>query len=875
MERIAGAVGLYEFPSIPPGTYRVVFTHPGFSTVAFQEIDVRVASVTRLDVTLEVAGIREDVTVLGTPAVDVTTTTVQTNVDNGLATALPTSRNPWVIAGLVPGVVTGRLDVGGTEAVQQYAIEAFGSADSQKVFSVDGLKTNLPVSNGGLTFQYYDFAAYETYNLQVASGNAESEVGGVFINMVTKSGTNTRAGEVSGYFTNSVLQGSNIDAPLRNRLGLSSGQTSAAAGNPVDVSYDAGATIGGPLRPDRLWFFGALRWWRYDQFQTAASNPDGSRAIDDNQLRNFIGKLSGQRADLRAAASYTLSRKDRFHRRDPPFLIADDRATARQESVTHNIVGRVDRAFSRTFVEVYGGRVWGDAPSRYQPEVSRDDLALRDVVRLTRVNASDTIFNLPIHRNQVDGAITIFHQGASGAHELKSGGRIMGERGGIHWDRNGDLVLETREGVPFQAQLANTPVRTENRIDSWAGYLQDRWIIGRASITAGMRFEGVAGWMPDQTSPAGAFAPERRFARRDGVPRWPLSIAPRVGVAFDPAGRGRTAIKAFAGRFYNQIGTDVIVAVNPNGLAVATVDWTDRNRNLRAESDELGPFTGFAGGITTRFDSDARRPYNDEFSVGVDHTLPADIAMTLVYHRREHRDGLGVRDLARPGTAYSPTSRIYFDPDSETATTITVFDLNPSLRATRERVLTTVTALRSTYNGLHLQVAKRLSDGFQGMAGVTVQRHRGFLHDGTFTNADFNNPNVLLNRDDAAIFTEVPWMLKASATWLLPRDWRLASTFTGRGGEALSRLGVFTGLVQVSETVHLRARGVDRTDPVTSLIDVRIGKRLRRAELSLDIFNVLNTNAVVLQNTIVGSSFRRPQLIVNPRMARIGASFRW
>lgn len=875
-----GSAGMYEVPALPQGEYRLRFAHPGFATVIQNGVRLRVATTTRVDATLALAGVREDVTVVATPVVDVSSVRVQTTVDVDLAAALPTSRNPWVVAGMVPGVVTGRLDVGGTEAVQQYAIEAFGSADSQKAFAVDGLKTNLPVSTGGLTFQYYDFDAYESFNFQVSAGSAENDVGGVFINMVTRSGTNVYSGRVSSMYAGGALQGSNVDERLRNRLGLVPGQITQAAGHPLDLSFDAGATLGGPVRRNRLWFFGAARWWRYDQFQTGAANPDGTPAIDDNQLRNFVGKLSANPGrGWRSAGSYTLSLKDRFHRRDPPFLIAEDRATARQESVTHNIIGRLDRAFTRAFVEVFGGRVWGASPSRYQPDVTTSDVALRDVVRLTRVHASDTVFALPVHRNQVDATLTVLHQGRLGAHEAKGGVRITRERAGVHWDRNGDMVLELRDGVPFQAQLANTPVRAEHRIDTWAGFIQDRWVAGRASINAGVRFDGVEGWLPDQTSPAGAFAAERQFARRDGVPRWPLSIAPRLGVAYDPTGRGRTALKVYAGRFYNQIGSDILAAVNPNALALAAVTWRDDNRNLRAEANELGPFTGFAGGISTRSDPDARRPYNDEFSAGIDHTLPGDTALNVAYHRRHHRDGLGIIDLARPPSAYSPAARSYVDPDTGATASVAVWDLDPALRAVRDRVLTTVPALRSTYNGMHAQVSKWLTARWQGMAGVTIQRHRGFLHDGTFTSADFNNPNVVFHRDGAAVFTDVPWILKGAATWVLPAEWRLSATYTGRGGEAIPRLAVFGNLVQSSETVHLAPRGTDRTEAVTRLVDLRGSKRVRlggiAAEVSLDLFNALNANHVVVQNTVIGSTFGRPQLILGPRLAHVGVSVEW
>ena len=111
------------------------------------------------------------------------------------------------MAGLVPGVVTGRLDVGGTEGVQQYNLEAFGSANSQKSFCIDGLKTNWAGGGGGATMIYYGTEMSEEYNMQTASGTAESDVSGVYMNMVTKSGGNRFSSDHNIYFMNDALAG--------------------------------------------------------------------------------------------------------------------------------------------------------------------------------------------------------------------------------------------------------------------------------------------------------------------------------------------------------------------------------------------------------------------------------------------------------------------------------------------------------------------------------------------------------------------------------------------------------------------------------------------------------------------------------------------
>jgi len=218
--------GTYQLMTLPPGVYVISYEITGFNPLKREGIAIEVARTTRLEVELTVGTLQETVTVSGeSPIVDVSSNVTQTNITRDLYEAIPTGRNPWVMAGLVPGVVTGRLDVGGTEGMQQYNLEAFGSADSQKSFSIDGLKTNWPGGNGGATMQYYGFEMYEEYNMQTASGTAESDVSGVYMNMVTKSGGNRFVSDHNLYFMNDSLQGDNGDDTLRTRLGLAPGAT--------------------------------------------------------------------------------------------------------------------------------------------------------------------------------------------------------------------------------------------------------------------------------------------------------------------------------------------------------------------------------------------------------------------------------------------------------------------------------------------------------------------------------------------------------------------------------------------------------------------------------------------------------------------------
>ncbi len=888
---LTGDGGRYQFRNVPPGTYAVSFELSGFAKLSREDIRLSVATTTTVDAQMKVGGLEETITVTGeSPVVDVRSTVTQTNIDQDLYEAVPTGRNPWVMAGLVPGVVTGRLDVGGTEGMQQYAVEVFGSADSQKTFGIDGLKTNWPGGNGGATMQYYDFGMYEEYNFQTASGTAESDVAGVYMNMVTKSGGNDFSGSAVAYYMSDATQGTNIDDDLRARLGLQPGQQTGAAGNPIDISYDFNGTLGGPIVQEKAWFFGSYRHWRLDQFQIGALNPDGSQAIDDNRIRNVMGKVTYQiNPDVRTFFMFNKNWKDRFHRRDSPYLFVTDQAASLQDQPAQNFVFNYNQILgTSTFLDARFGRMWGTFPNRYQAEVQPDDIAIRDVVRFTRVNAAEQNFENPNYRNQFNVTLSQFRDNVlGGSHDFKFGVQFSQERMEYLRDRNGDLMLELRDGVPFQAQLSNTPVRSDHRINTWAAFAQDSWVVGgRLTINLGVRLDGIHGWVPEQSSPAGTFVGERSFPERDNTPDWPINVAPRFGLSYDLFGDGKTALKSYYGRFYNQIGSEIPEAVNPNAFSTANVVWNDLNRDGTLApgpsgsflgSPELGPFTGFVGGATTVFDSDSNRPYSEEINVGIDHELRTNLSVSASYHRRQHRNGLGIRDRARPPSAYTPQTRTYDDPVDGPGQTITIYNLDPALRATRDRILTNVDELESNYNGVHFQMTKRMSDRWQLLTGLTLQKHEGFWHEGTVTNPglyDFNNPNTLLNRNGARIFTDIPWVLTVSGSYLFPHDIMLAGKYTGRDGDPLRRTGTFRDLTQSSETVELVPRGTDRTETVSQFVDLRVSKTFEvggaRIEGSLDVFNLLNANHVLLQTESIGSTWGRPSRILAPRIFRFG-----
>jgi hypothetical protein len=877
--------GTYQFTALPPGVYEVSYELSGFSPLKRADIRIQVAQVTRLDVELKIGGLQETVVVTGlSPVVDVGSTTTQTNVSKELFDTIPTGRNPWVMAGLVPGVVTGRLDVGGTEGMQQYNVEAFGSADSQKSFSIDGLKTNWGGGSGGATMQYYGFEMYEEYNMQTASGTAESDVSGVYMNMVTKSGGNRLSSDNNFYFMNDSLQGTNVDDELRRRLGLGPNQQTGAAGNPIDISYDWSSTLGGPLKRDKVWFFGAVRRWRLDQLQIGARNADGSQAIDDNLIENYMGKATWNAASTtKASFMFNRNLKFRFHRRDAPYLFSEDKASVLQDQPAQNYVAQINQVLGKAAVlDARFGRMWGVFPTRYQKEVTPNDIAIRDIVQNTQSNAATEQSLNPNHRYQANATLSYFAQNLGiGSHDFKVGTQLSWEKMQYDRIRNGDLFLETNDGVALRAQIANTPVASDHRLQTWSAFAQDRWVVGRATINYGARFDGVKAFLPAQASPAGTFVAARSFAEND-LYNFNLNVAPRFGVSYDIFGKGRTALKAYYGRFYNQFGSEIAEAINPNARINVQIPWIDRDNDLQLDPGELNlaNFTGFTG-VFPRMDADATRPYSDEMNVGVDHELAKNFGVSVSYHRRQHRNGLAIVDLARPASAYTPVQRTYVDPERGTQS-ITVYSLDPALITRRDRVVTNVDVLESDYNGVQFSFNKRMSNRWQLLGGLSLQKHEGFNHSGTFTDptssTDLNNPNYRLNRDGSAIFTDIPWSFNLSGSYQFPYDVTISGKLTARDGDPLLRT-INIALPQASETIYVQPRGVDRTETVTQFVDIRVAKRFAlgftRLEGSVDVFNLLNANHVLAQNDAIGTTIGRPSRILTPRIVRLGATFRF
>ena len=193
---------------------------------------------------------QETITVAGeSPTVDVKSNLQQTVMNQAILEGVPTGRDPWSLAKIIPGVQVNTYDVGGTQAMQQSTLRVHGSRDDDKNFAIDGTTVNWPGGGGGATMLYYDQGMFEEINYQTSAIPAEVMTGGIYLNMVTKSGSNRWRGDMKTFYARPEL----AERQLRRRdRGRAAGRHSRSRSCTTSTSPAAGrscATGSGSTAP--------------------------------------------------------------------------------------------------------------------------------------------------------------------------------------------------------------------------------------------------------------------------------------------------------------------------------------------------------------------------------------------------------------------------------------------------------------------------------------------------------------------------------------------------------------------------------------------------------------------------------------------------
>jgi hypothetical protein len=897
MTGVTDSGGVNRFPSLQPGIYSVKLELQGFRTVVRENVQVVVGATVPLDMQLSVATVAETVTVTGTsPVVDTTTANTSVNLGEQLLQGTPGGRDIWsLVEYKVPSLLITRPDVGGTSGGLQGVFNARGTTSAQNSSYLNGINVGDPAAIGAAGF-YYDFDAFDDIQVSTGAHDITVPTSGVFLNMVTKSGGDRWSGRTTFAWLGDATQTQNIDDSLL-RYGF------RPETNAVDFVSDVNISGGGPVIARKLRVFGSFRDWRVhvnvpaafstlvlDKTDITSGLINANYQInDENRLTGLYSRQYYKKPNRFLAGSNTLVKESTSNEDD----VFDIYQVLWNSVVTQKFFIDARVGLNKIFFPTY---------------LNGNDQTLLDSA--TNIRTRNYFAGTERWRDRYQANATgqyYVDELAGGRHEFKFGfdySHSPVENRVSRFD-DVDLTYSSATGLAQNVILYATPFYTKTAVDVLALYAQDSVAWKRLTVTAGLRWEQLNGYLPEQSSPASRFFPAlpRSFPRVDDVVNW-TTTGPRLSAAYDLMGNGRTGLKAAIGRYYYVIasGGGILDGVNPNANYQEQFTWNDVNGDRRFQpGEQIGtPVVTRVLPETISVDPDYLRPYTDEFTGGIDHELFPSLRLSAIFTHRLERNPQATSNPANPYDTFLTTrADAGRDGIAGTADDGTFQFYNRTSTVVNQTYFTNDRTYRQTYDGIEITGTKRMSNRWQMLAGYTYSHSRV---KGLSVNV---NPNTLINVTGPLAgqntnfngqIGDRPHQFKVTGTYVTPwYEIGIAGNLNSQSGAAITRQVTVAQTVGGNSTVNVEPLGSYRL-PRRTVGDLRVFKTARfgarSLEVSVDFNNVTNANTFWDARTLSGTinlrqngdpngaintlpQFGSPAQVYGPRNIRFNAAFRF
>ena len=740
-----GPEGRFIVPTLAPGVYTVTVELSGFQSQTRQGLTLNVGQELRVDFTLQVAGIAEDVTVTAVaPVVEPTATRVGTQITNAEIDTLPSQgRNQLSLMQLVPGL-TPSLEPGGFNGGEY---NANGRDRGSNLFMLDGMSNQQGRqggSLGGMTRMTLDTMS----EFQVLTHQYGAEYGGssgVVVNAVSRSGTNTLSGRSFFYFQDDTLNAVEHFAKLEGQE------------NPDSGSKIFGGSLGGPIIRNKAFFFANYERNIYDQAVTLSFPPEAAPLAtaytDTARSRTHNTFLRG---DYQASQNHSLSAK---LVNEAGWEIGDgwqdDRSLRDNIQRERNGGDRVAHASWMWVIgnqgtnELKFGRISQDTKNGPEALFDEDtnfiELAGRDQFEIPPMNehpdyraGSNPGRGAAVERNySIDNVFTFVKPGWRGDHTFKAGAgfyrpaavpQITGGNsfGTFLFPTNLPFDPANPRTYPSQFSIRLGQVYFDITDRRSHGFVQDRWQLNnQLTLNLGVRYDYQT--LTPQTKDA---------------------LSPRLGFAWDPGASGRTVIRGGLGKFYEPLLLIVDTNLIQNAvIAPSFIFQTDEDESglagripthpclqpagsggraligpaCRAMLTDIRNQVAAGGFINTEpvVDGDRRMGYIWSFSLGVRRELMAGMAASVDYIGNRGRDQTALIDINEPrllaGGRIGRPGVSVFDPDG---TLIPAQARNAAFQ--RVRQFQTLDALNTDYNALEFALEKRYANRWSGRVSYTL-----------------------------------------------------------------------------------------------------------------------------------------------------------
>jgi hypothetical protein len=627
------ATGQYRIVDLRPGTYSLTFTLPGFNTFKRDGIELAGSFVATINAELRVGAIEETVTVTAeSPIVDTQSVRRQVTLGNDVIASLPAARAYAGIMQLIPSSMTqtgSALDIQVTPGMLVFG--GAGGRNNEGRIQVDGLNTGAAFNGAGVSSYVPDIGNAAEIAMTTSGGLGEAEVGGPTLSIVPKTGGNTVKGTVYLSGLGKGMVGDNFTADLRAR-----GLTTPGV---LTKLWDYNVGIGGPIRKDRVWFFGQFRDEGSHRtvpgmFANANFGDPTKRTYVADRSRPAVQAGSWRNGSLRLTVQATPRNKfnvfwDEQHPcQGAAFPGADGCRQSASDEIICGAPGSSNPSCSATsapetgtYLNPYGQRVqqttwtstvtsrllleagfgtylsrWGGSEMPGNPS--------RDIVRVVENCARGCADNGNIagltYRSENWAAnwqgTHTWRASASyvtGARSYKAGyigGYLVDNQ--QNYTNNQFLAYRTQNGVPDQLTENITQFPIKNRVRYDAFYGQEIWTLGRFTLQGALRFDRTWSWFPEATIGPVLFLPTATtYPETKGVDSY-KDLSPRAGVAWDVFGTGRTSVKINYGKYLEAAqNSNTYVGGRPTGRVRTTTTrtWTDSNNNFVPDCDLQNP----------------------------------------------------------------------------------------------------------------------------------------------------------------------------------------------------------------------------------------------------------------------------------------------
>lgn len=887
--------GQFRFPALPSGSYVLQFELSGFQTVRRENIVLALGQTLTVDSQLQIATLQETVTVTSeSPVVDLESTKVGSDFSGEKLVGVPSATDLWATLSQAPGVRMQGFDVGGSHKSQQTGYESFGVRGQNRVMT-DGVDTTEGQNGAGF---YQDFYAHEEISLSAGGGDVTMNSPGAAVVTTIKSGGNSFKSLVNLTWEDESFIADNIDDETAAR---------GFTGQPNLLFYETHYDLGGPVKRDKAWFYVAYNRFKIDK---VISGVNRDLATDLGVFNNFTTKGTYKASQKDTIVGYYQWGEKVKPYRGLSATVGPDAILA-QDSDSWMYNGQWQRVWSnRLFSEAKVGTFglswpmepavdWHVNPPRYDLST----LVETGAGWLTSGQGGPTTTERS--KPQVTVTSTYFLPDKLGSHDLKFGYEWLNDQSrGIDNGNSGPIQYRDRNGLIDEirltdlgefADLGSGWTGPDNRNMRHAVFFQDRWsATNRMTVTLGVRYDRQRPHYEDSVrSPILTEIFAAQTTARTSL-LTSNNVVPRLGVSYDVLGDGKSVLKAYYGRFYYNYA-DRLANVNPGGTNRRDYKFLDLNGNrLYDGPQELGTLVASAGGTSTTLDPNLKTPYSDEFNLSFERQFWGESSARVAYVRKMVRDqfesGASVFNVAREGQFIVPLTRSVtlqsFDGGIEGVQNFDVFDIPDSLRGVVTNMITNIPDSVGggdfNYDTIQFAFNKRFGGGLFVQSSFDYQWRDELLT----TRQPDNSPLVsdplrieyfqnvypaVSNRQETTT-----WQARLLGRYLFKHDIGVAANLRVQSGWNYARI-ISVTLPNAGTSLFFEEDLKNNRSDTAALVDLRFDKAIRfgryRVIGMLDLFNILNSNAVTNFNLSNGVRFNQINATLDPRTLMLGARF--